>query len=106
MSVLLDRLVAAIPDEPSDDELHHPDLERRRELKTERRKRENDRLQAALDDVAAEAFAMTPSASARSARVSRTGRHSSSPLRGMACSGSSGGSSAGWRSRCRRTRAP
>ena len=41
------------PEEPSDDELHHPDLERRRELAKARRKRENDRIQAALDDVAA-----------------------------------------------------
>ena len=43
-------LEVAAPDEPSEDELHHPDLERRRELKKERRKRENDRLQKALDD--------------------------------------------------------
>ena len=40
----------AEPDEPSDDELHHPDLERRRELAKERRKKENARIQAALDD--------------------------------------------------------
>ena len=44
---------AAVPDEPSEDELHHPDLERRRELCKARRKREKERLQAALDDVAA-----------------------------------------------------
>ena len=48
----------AAPDEPSDDELHHPDLERRRELAKERRKKENARIQAALDDVAADVFAM------------------------------------------------
>jgi preprotein translocase subunit SecA len=48
----------AEPDEPSDDELHHPDLERRRELTKARRKKENERIQAALDDVAAEVFAM------------------------------------------------
>ena len=42
-----------MPDEPSDDELHHPDLERRRELKAARRKRENERIQGALDEVAA-----------------------------------------------------
>jgi len=48
----------AEPDEPSDDELHHPDLERRRELAKERRKKENARIQAALDDVAADVFAM------------------------------------------------
>ena len=41
----------AQPDEPSEDELHHQDLERRRELRKERRKRENERLQKALDDV-------------------------------------------------------
>ena len=48
----------AQPDEPSDDELHHPDLERRRELTKARRKKEDDRIQAALDDVAVDVFAM------------------------------------------------
>ena len=48
----------AEPDEPSDDELHHPDLERRRDLTKARRKKENERIQAALDDVAGEVFAM------------------------------------------------
>ena len=48
----------AEPDEPSDDERHHPDLERRRELTKARRKKENDRIQSALDQVAAEVFAM------------------------------------------------
>src|SRR3990170_3795513 len=48
----------ATPDEPSEDELHHPDLERRRELTKERRKREDDRIQAAIDDVLPEVFAM------------------------------------------------
>ena len=48
----------ATPDEPSEDELHHPDLERRRELTKERRKREDDRIQAALDEVLPEVFAM------------------------------------------------
>ena len=33
-------LEAAEPDQPSDDELHHPEVERRRELKKARRKRE------------------------------------------------------------------
>ena len=56
---------AAQPDEPSDDELHHPDLERRRELKKDRRRRENERLQKALDDVLPEAFAMTREAMKR-----------------------------------------
>ncbi len=58
-------LEAAEPDEPSDDELHHPDLERRRELKKDRRKRENERLQKALDDVLPEVFAMTREAMKR-----------------------------------------
>jgi preprotein translocase subunit SecA len=48
---------AAEPEEPSDDELHHPELERRRELLRERRKRENARIQAALDDALPEVFA-------------------------------------------------
>ncbi|OGO54648.1 MAG: preprotein translocase subunit SecA [Chloroflexi bacterium RBG_16_69_14] len=60
-----DVLDAATPDEPSDDELHHPDLERRRELKKERRTRENERLQKALDDVIPEAFAMAREAMQR-----------------------------------------
>src|SRR4051812_24830481 len=47
----------ATPDEPSDDELHHPDLERRRELAKDRRKRENKRIQGALDDALPEVFA-------------------------------------------------
>src|SRR6476619_2840376 len=58
-------LEAAEPDEPSDDELHHPDLERRRELTKDRRRRENERLQKALDDVLPEAFAMTREAMKR-----------------------------------------
>jgi preprotein translocase subunit SecA len=49
---------AAQPDEPSDDELHHPDLERRRELTKERRKHEQERIQEALDDVLPDVFAM------------------------------------------------
>ncbi len=58
-------LEAAKPDEPSDEELHHPDLERRRELKKERRRRENARLQRALDDVLPDVFAMTREAMKR-----------------------------------------
>ncbi|MFL5685821.1 MAG: preprotein translocase subunit SecA [Chloroflexota bacterium] len=50
---------------PSDDELHHEDLERRRELTKARRKRENERLQKALDDVLPEVFAMTREAMKR-----------------------------------------
>ncbi len=53
------------PDEASDDELHHPDLERRRELKKARRTRENDRIQAALDDALPEVFAMSREAMKR-----------------------------------------
>ncbi len=56
---------AAVPDEPSEDELHHPDLERRREHLKARRKREKDRLQAAMDEVAAEVFAATREAMRR-----------------------------------------
>ena len=48
----------ALPDEPSEDELENPDLERRRELTKARRKRENERIQRALDDVMPEVFAM------------------------------------------------
>jgi hypothetical protein len=51
-------LEIAAPDEPSEDERHHPDLERRRELAKARRKKENDRIQSALDQVASEVFAM------------------------------------------------
>ncbi len=60
-----DAVAAATPDEPSSDELHHLDLERRRELKRDRRRRENARLQQALDDVLPEVFAMTREAMKR-----------------------------------------
>jgi preprotein translocase subunit SecA len=56
---------AAQPEEPSEDELHHEDLERRRELAKARRKRENEQLQKALDDVLPEVFAMTREAMKR-----------------------------------------
>ncbi|HEY7701861.1 MAG TPA: preprotein translocase subunit SecA, partial [Candidatus Limnocylindrales bacterium] len=55
----------AQPEEPSEDELHHEDLERRRELTKARRKRENERLQKALDEVLPEVFAMTREAMKR-----------------------------------------
>jgi preprotein translocase subunit SecA len=55
----------AVPDEPSEDELHHPDLERRRELKRDRRKRQNERIQKALDDALPEVFAMSREAMKR-----------------------------------------
>jgi preprotein translocase subunit SecA len=49
---------AGEPEEPSDDERHNRDLERRRELARERRKREHDHLQDAMDKVLPEAFAI------------------------------------------------
>jgi preprotein translocase subunit SecA len=58
-------LVAAKPDDRSEDELTHPDLERRREVKKERRRRENARLQLALDNVLPDVFAMTREAMKR-----------------------------------------
>jgi preprotein translocase subunit SecA len=48
---------AAEPEEPSEDERHHPELERRRELARERREREHHRLQDAMDEVLPEVFA-------------------------------------------------
>jgi preprotein translocase subunit SecA len=56
---------ASEPEEPSDDELHHPDLERRRELSKARRKRELAILQDALDQALPEVFAMTREAMRR-----------------------------------------
>src|SRR5262245_60620871 len=47
-----------VPEEASDDERHHPDLERRRVLVKERHKRDLEQMQDALDGVAAEVFAM------------------------------------------------
>ena len=49
---------AAIADEPTEDELQHPDLERRRELGKARHKREIATIQEALDEVLPEVFAM------------------------------------------------
>ena len=60
---------AAEPEEPSDDERHHPELERRRELKKERLKREHDRLQAALDEAVPEVFAATREAMNRTLKM-------------------------------------
>ncbi len=51
-------LELAVTDEPSEDELQHPDLERRREIAKARRKRENDRIQTAMNDVLPDVFAM------------------------------------------------
>jgi preprotein translocase subunit SecA len=50
-------LEAAEPEEPSEDERESPDLERRRDLAKARRKRENERLGAAMDEVIPEVFA-------------------------------------------------
>jgi preprotein translocase subunit SecA len=54
-----------VPEEPSEDELHHSDLERRREFAKARRKRDVAAVQAALDDVLPEIFAMTREAMRR-----------------------------------------
>src|SRR4051794_14141207 len=56
---------AAIEDEPSEDELEHPEPERRRELKKARHKKATDRVQAALDDVLPEVFAASREAMKR-----------------------------------------
>ncbi len=56
---------AAVPDEPDEDELEHPDLERRRELAKARHKRELERTQKALDEVVPEVFAATREAMKR-----------------------------------------
>src|ERR1035437_9727527 len=55
----------AVPDETSDDELHHPERERRSELAKARRKREIERISAALDDAVPETVAMTREAMSR-----------------------------------------
>ena len=54
-----------VEEEPSDDELHHPDLERRRELAKARRKRNIALIQDALDDIVPDVFAMTREAMVR-----------------------------------------
>jgi preprotein translocase subunit SecA len=56
---------AGEPEEPSDDELHHAEIERRRELARERRKHEQEKLQAAMDRVLPEVFAATREAMVR-----------------------------------------
>src|SRR6185503_15075493 len=50
---------------PSHDELHHPDLERRRELAKARRKRNDELIQDALDEILSEVFAMAREAMVR-----------------------------------------
>ncbi len=59
----------AVPDEASEDERHHPELERRREIAKARRKRENERIQAALDDILPEVFAMAREAMSRTLKM-------------------------------------
>ncbi len=49
---------SVVPEEISEDERHHPDLERRRELTKARRKRDDEALQAALDEILSDVFAM------------------------------------------------
>jgi preprotein translocase subunit SecA len=53
------------PEELSDDERHHPDLEHRRDLAKDRRKREHERIQDAMDKVLPEVFAATREAMQR-----------------------------------------
>ncbi len=48
---------AGAPEEPSEDERHHPELERRREIRKDRLKREHEAIQAAMDKVLPEVFA-------------------------------------------------
>jgi preprotein translocase subunit SecA len=48
---------AAEPEEPSEEERHSPDLERRRELARDRRDREHRRLQDAMDEALPDVFA-------------------------------------------------
>jgi preprotein translocase subunit SecA len=56
-------------EEPSDDERHHSELERRRELKKERLQREHDRVQEAMDGVLPEVFAATREAMRRTLKM-------------------------------------
>jgi preprotein translocase subunit SecA len=55
----------AAPGEPTEEELTHPDLERRRELVKARHKRELKVVQDALDEVLPDVFAMTREAMVR-----------------------------------------
>src|SRR5689334_15856372 len=55
----------AEPGEPTEEELTHPDLERRRDLAKARHKREQSELQAALDEVLPDVFAMAREAMRR-----------------------------------------
>jgi len=55
----------AQPGEPTEEELTHPDLERRRELAKARHKKELAEVQAALDEVLPDVFAMSREAMVR-----------------------------------------
>ena len=74
MRALIDELREEIqaggePEEPSDDERHHPELERRRELARERRQREHRRLQEAMDKALPEVFAAVREAMRRTLKM-------------------------------------
>ena len=56
---------SAAPSQPSDDELHHPERERRAELRRDRAKADTRRLQDALDDVLPDVFAAAREVSKR-----------------------------------------
>src|SRR3954447_1888728 len=56
---------SVVEDGPSDDELHHPDLERRREIAKARRKHNDGVIQDALDDILPDVFAMAREAMVR-----------------------------------------
>ncbi len=55
----------AAPTPPTDDELHHPERERRADMRRAREKGDLKRLQAALDDVLADVFAAAREVSRR-----------------------------------------
>jgi preprotein translocase subunit SecA len=59
----------ATPGEPTEEELTHPDLERRRELAKARHKRELAVVQEALDEVLPDVFAMAREAMVRTLRM-------------------------------------
>ena len=56
---------AAAPEEPDEDELEHPEIERRRELAKARHERDLERTQKALDEILPEVFAATREAMRR-----------------------------------------
>jgi preprotein translocase subunit SecA len=55
----------AAPTEPSDDELNHPESERRREIRVAREKADTKHLQSVLDDALPEVFAAAREVSRR-----------------------------------------